>query len=221
MFSLEADSEAGVRVKICGITSWADAKLAVDCGADAVGFNFYPRSPRYLTPAEARRIARRLPRRTTAVGVFVDESPAKVTAIAGAAGFDWVQLHGAESPAVVRQLAESYAVIKAFRVGGRFRPARLGRYAPAAAFLLDGFRAGLPGGTGRAFDWRVAQRAKRYGRIILAGGLGPRNVAQAILEVEPFAIDVCSGVEARPGKKDAGRLRELMRQVEAARGGID
>ncbi len=210
-------ARADVLVKICGITNWADARGAVEAGADALGFNFYPASPRYLTPAAARKITDRLPERVLAVGVFVNEPPARVHAMARDAGLDWVQLHGEEKPRAVEELARSFGVIKAFRVRAGFRPARLGRYRGAAAFLLDGFRAGQHGGTGRRFDWRLARRAKRYGRIVLAGGLNPENVAEAIARVRPFAIDVSSGVEARPGKKDPARLRQLMREVKKAR----
>ncbi len=205
-----------VRVKICGITSWQDAKLALDAGADILGFNFYPPSPRYISPAQAKRIAARLPRGRQAAGVFVNEPVARMEQIAGVVGLDLLQLHGNESPEQVRELAERYPVIKAFRIRRGFRCALLARYADAAAFLLDGFRRRLHGGTGRTFDWHIAKAAKRYGRIFLAGGLTPENVAQAIREVRPYAVDVCSGVETRPGKKDPGRLRELMRQVEAA-----
>ncbi len=205
-----------VRVKICGITNWADARLAIDAGADALGFNFYPPSPRAVTPAQAWGIIRRLPPLVEAVGVFVNWSFAAVDALASALGLHAVQLHGDESPAVVAEFADVLPVIKAFRVHPGFRPAVLGRYRRAAAFLLDGFRPGLHGGTGKQFDWSVAQRARRYGRIVLAGGLAPENVARAIREVKPFAVDVCSGVEARPGKKDPARLRELMREVDSA-----
>jgi len=205
-----------VRVKICGITAWADAKLAIDAGADALGFNFYPPSPRAVTPAQAWGIIRRLPPLVEAVGVFVNWSPPAVAALASALGLHAIQLHGEESPAVVAEFAEAHPVIKAFRVRPGFRPAVLGRYHRAAAFLLDGFHPRLRGGTGNQFDWSMARRARRYGRIVLAGGLAPENVAGAIREVEPFAIDVCSGVESKPGKKDPERLRELMREVEAA-----
>jgi len=206
-----------VRVKICGITSWEDAKLAVDAGADALGFNFYPPSPRYITPAQARRIVARMPADVDAVGVFVDELFLKADEIALSVDLDMLQLHGDEPPGVVAEFADFWPVIKAFRIRRGFHLALLGCYSDATAFLLDGFRQRLRGGTGRTFDWDVARRAKRYGRTFLAGGLTPENVGQAILEVQPFGIDVCSGVEARPGKKSPARLRELMRQVEAAR----
>lgn len=206
-----------VKVKICGITNWTDARLAVDAGADALGFNFYKPSPRYISPDEVRRIVGRLARRVQAVGVFVNAAPAAVLRIARDADLEILQLHGEESPAAVRALAEFYPVIKVFRVRRGFRPGRLARYAAAGAFLLDGFTANRRGGTGKTFEWSVARKAKRYGPIILAGGLAPANVAQAIREVRPFAIDVCSGVESQPGKKDPARLRELMHAVEMAR----
>lgn len=210
-----------VRVKICGITNWADARLAVDAGADALGFNFHPPSARCVTPAEAWGIIRRLPPFVEAVGVFVNWSPEAVNAMARAVGLSVMQLHGDEPPAVVAKLAGARPVVKAFRVRPGFQVALLGRYRAASAFLLDGFSKGLRGGTGKQFDWRVAREARRYGRIVLAGGLGPENVGQAISEAEPFAIDVCSGIEAKPGKKDPARLRELMREVEAANRGRD
>lgn len=208
------------RVKICGITNWADARLAVDAGADALGFNFYRPSPRYIEAEAAGRILRRLPRSVVAVGVFVDEPVDAVRRIAGAAGLLVVQLHGRERPSRVRQVAAlrpAVKVIKAFRVRRGFSAARLASYPEAAAFLLDGFRSGVLGGTGARFDWAVARRAKRYGRIVLAGGLRAENVAEAVERVHPFAIDVSSGVEARPGKKDPAKLQALMREVERIR----
>ncbi|MDE3135611.1 MAG: phosphoribosylanthranilate isomerase [Acidobacteriota bacterium] len=202
-----------LRVKICGITSAADARMAVDAGADALGFNFYRPSPRYIEPDAAARIIARLPKRVVKVGVFVDESAPRVREIADAVGLDVVQLHGHERPFRVRHVSQSRPVIKAFRVRPGFPPARLARYPAAAAFLLDGYRPGLQGGTGMRFDWSLAKRAARYGAIILAGGLRPENVVEAISRVRPYAIDICSGVESRPGKKDPAKLRELMRQV--------
>jgi phosphoribosylanthranilate isomerase len=205
-----------VKVKICGITNWVDAKAALDAGASALGFNFFPASQRYITPVEARKIARRMPRRASAVGVFVDEPVKRILEIARAAGIDLIQLHGDEGPETAHALRPRYLVIKAFRVRRGFRLGRLGQYGDAAAFLLDGFRARRHGGTGRTFDWRIAREAKRYGPILLAGGITPENAARAILEVQPFGIDVASGVEARPGKKDPARIRALMRAVEQA-----
>jgi phosphoribosylanthranilate isomerase len=205
-----------VRVKICGITNWADARLAMDAGAHALGFNFYPPSPRSVTPAQAWEIIRRLPPFVGAVGVFVNWKFPAVAALARAVHLNALQLHGEESPDEVAECAAAYPVIKAFRVRRGFQTARLGRYHRATAFLLDGVGGRLPGGGGRPFDWCIAREARRYGRIVLAGGLGPENVCQAIREVEPYAVDVASGVEGRPGKKDPGRLRAFMRAVERA-----
>src|SRR5216684_1665301 len=184
------------RVKICGITSWDDARLSVDLGASALGFNFYPPSPRAISPADAWNIIRRLPPFVEAVGVFVNWPPLVVAALARALRLHTVQLHGGESPGEVAGLA---------------------RFRRADAILLDGFARGLHGGTGRTPDWNLARAAWRYGRIILAGGLSPENVAEAIRVAEPYAVDVASGVEGRPGRKDPARLRALFAAVEAAR----
>src|SRR6267378_4295514 len=182
------------RVKICGITAWDDARLSVDLGASALGFNFYPPSPRAISPADAWNIIRRLPPFVEAVGVFVN----------------W-------PPQVVNALARTHRVIKAVQVKRRFRPASLVRYRRADGILLDGFARGLHGGTGRALDWNLARAARRFGRIILAGGLTPENIAEAIRVARPYAVDVASGVEARPGRKDPARLRALFAAVESAR----
>jgi phosphoribosylanthranilate isomerase len=188
----------------------------VDLGADALGFNFFPHSPRVVTPAGAWAILRRLPPMVTSVGVFVNWPADVVAELAGALRLDAVQLHGHERPEEVRKLAGRFRVIKAFSVRPGFRLATLGQYRAASAVLLDGFRRGLFGGTGRMADWRMARKASRYGRVILAGGIHPGNVAQAIAEARPYAVDVASGVEARPGKKDPQALRALMREVGAA-----
>jgi phosphoribosylanthranilate isomerase len=205
-----------VRVKICGITNWADAKLAIDVGADALGFNFHPPSPRSVTPAQAWEIIRKLPPMVMAVGVFVNWPAAAVAALAKALHLGAVQLHGDEQPQDVRELAACFNVIKAFRMRPDFRIAMLASYRDASALLLDGFKDGLYGGTGHTADWNQARRASRYGRVILAGGIRAQNVAQAIAEARPYAVDVASGVESRPGKKDAGALREFMREVQNA-----
>lgn len=204
------------RVKICGITNWGDARLAMDLGADFLGFNFYRASPRCISPARARSIVCRIPKRVQAVGVFVDESPERIREIASFAGLRRVQLHGGETPQMVAVLTKRMRVMKAFRVRPGFRVAALARYGRASAFLLDGFSARVTGGTGRTFDWGIAKRARRYGRIFLAGGLTPANVAEAIRAARPYAVDVASGVESRPGKKDPARLRAFMRAVQNA-----
>ena len=204
------------RVKICGITTWEDARLSVDLGASALGFNFYPPSPRAISPADAWSIIRRLPPFVEAVGVFVNWPPLVVAALARAVRLGSVQLHGAESPAEVVELGRKHRVTKAVQVKRGFRAASLARYRAADAILLDGFVPGLHGGTGRTLDWKLARSARRYGRIILAGGLTPENVAEAIRIVQPYAVDIASGVEARPGRKDPARLRALFDAIGSA-----
>jgi len=205
-----------VRVKICGITNWTDARLAVTAGADALGFNFCRQSPRYIAPDEARLIATRLPRRVLLVGVFVNASLDDVLRAARNVDLNLVQLHGEESPADVQELSESFPVIKGFRVRTGFGGERLKRYRGAAAFLLDAFDAKRRGGTGKTFDWSVAKKAKKYGAIIVAGGLTPENIARAIRQAQPFGVDICSGVESRPGRTDPDRLDALMHEIGLA-----
>jgi phosphoribosylanthranilate isomerase len=210
-----------VKVKICGITNWADARRAIESGADLLGFNFVRTSPRYVTPAKARRMVKKLPGNISAVGVFENESEEAMLEIARSVGLSQLQLHGDESPAMVARLAqngEHLGVIKALRVKKPFRVAQLAAYKRAGAILLDGFSRQARGGTGKTFDWHLARRAKRHGRIFLAGGLTPENVGQAIRTARPYAVDVCSGVESRPGKKDALRMRSLVRAVKGTRG---
>jgi phosphoribosylanthranilate isomerase len=207
---------AKVKVKICGITNWTDAKRAVDAGADLLGFNFYAPSPRYISPAKARRIARRLPKRIAKVGVFVNESEPKILAIAHSVGLDRIQLHGDETPLAISHLRRKLPVIKALRAGKSFRAAQVSRYRRSSAILLDGFDRKLRGGTGKTFNWRVARRANRYARIFLAGGLTPGNIADAIRAAQPYAVDVCSGIESKPGKKDPKKIQQLMTAIESA-----
>jgi phosphoribosylanthranilate isomerase len=208
---------ARVKVKICGITNWTDAKRAIAAGADLLGFNFYPGSPRYITPARARRIVRRLPKGVAAVGVFVNETEDRTIEIARAVGLDYVQLHGDESPASVARIARTLPVIKAIRVRKPFRGSQIAPFKRVGAILLDAFDRRARGGTGKTFDWALARSAKRYGRIFLAGGLTPENVGEAIRIARPYAVDVCSGVEASPRKKDPVRMKNLMLAVRAAR----
>jgi phosphoribosylanthranilate isomerase len=205
-----------VMVKICGITNGTDARRAVEAGADFLGFNFYPKSPRYIEPTKARQIARRLPAKVSVVGVFVNESEKTMLEIARTVGLDFLQLHGDESPEMVSRLKRTLPVIKAIRVQKSFRQANVARFGRSDALLLDGFDAHQRGGTGKTFAWGIARRAKRYGRIFLAGGLKPENVADAIRTAKPYAVDVCSGVEVKPGKKDPARLKALMQAVRNA-----
>jgi len=206
-----------VKVKICGITNWVDARRAVESGADLLGFNFVPTSPRYVSPAKARRMVKRLPAKVSAVGVFQNESEARMLEIARSVGLDQLQLHGDETPEAVARLRRRTHVIKALRVRTPFRTAQLAAYRSADAILLDGYSRKARGGTGKTFDWRIARRAGGRGRrIFLAGGLTPENVGQAIRVARPYAVDVCSGVESRPGKKDAAKMRGLLRAVKKA-----
>jgi len=207
---------AKVKVKICGITNWTDARRAVDAGAQFLGFNFYRPSPRYIRPDAARRIVRRLPRNVAAVGVFVNEPEESMLAIARRVGIRYLQLHGDEAPTLVARLKRKFPVIKALRVRESFRSAQLADFRHATALLLDGFDKSLFGGTGKTFDWNLARRANGRRRIFVAGGLTPENIADAIRIVRPYAVDVCSGVEARPGRKDPARIVALMGAVKAA-----
>lgn len=201
-----------VRVKVCGITNLDDALVAVTAGADGLGFNFWPGSPRYIEPRQAKAILGHLPPFVTAVGVFVDEARAVVEALAHMTGLKTVQLHGEESPEDLNTLAgQGLSVMKAFRVGRGFRPQRLRSYHHVAAFLLDAEVKGKRGGTGRTFDWKLARQASRFGRILLAGGLTVENIADAICQARPYGVDVCTGVEKKPGVKDHRRLREFIR----------
>ena len=199
-----------VQVKICGITNLDDALMAVEAGADALGFNFYPRSPRYIKPQEARVIVEQLPSDVLTVGVFVNEAvPEDVGRIADASKVRAVQLHGDESPAYCRALKERF-VIKALRVHEGFVPESVLEY-ETDAILLDAFHTKEHGGTGRTFDWTVAQRVREIvPKLCLAGGLSTENVCEAIAIVRPFAVDACSRLESAPGRKDRGRTRTFI-----------
>ncbi len=202
-----------VHVKICGITNWPDARAAIDLGAKFLGFNFYEKSPRCIDPATAWRIRKKLSSVVGPIGIFVNWAEDAVTALSTALRLWAAQLHGDESPRLVTALR--LPVIKAFRVGPGFVLSSLDRYG-SFAFLLDAARRGQYGGTGQTIDWSVARRAARRRLIILSGGLTPENVAAAIRTVRPYAVDVASGVESRPGKKDHGKLRDFFREVERA-----
>lgn len=206
-----------IRVKVCGITNLEDALVAAAAGADALGFNFWPQSARYLEPRAAAVIVAHLPPFVTPVGVFVNARREQVEAIGRRTGIRAVQLHGEESPADAALLSEKgLTVLKAFRVGAGFKAQDLRSYRGVAAFLLDAEVRGRRGGTGRTFDWKQAQAARRYGRIFLAGGLTEDNVVAAIRQVQPYGVDVCTGVERKPGLKDHGRLREFIARAKGA-----
>jgi phosphoribosylanthranilate isomerase len=202
-----------VRVKICGITNAADALAAVEAGANLLGFNFYEKSARYLTESAAAKIRAQLSGNVESVGIFVNASAADIAALCNSLKLHAAQVHGDEPPEAVAELARSVPVIKAFRVEPEFSLKTLDEYGDAFAFLFDAAITGQYGGTGRTTDWDVARRAAKDHRIILAGGLKVENVAAAVRIVRPYGIDVASGVESKPGKKDHGRLREFIQEV--------
>mgnify|MGYP003536025026 FL=1 len=199
-----------VRVKICGVTNLEDALVATELGADAVGFVFYEKSPRYINPRTAALIIRELPPFVATVGVFVNEPPDKLVDTAKQSGVGCVQLHGDETPEYCQSLG--LRTIKALRVKDAYVLNEL-RSFTVSGILLDTYREGVPGGTGETFDWEIAAEAAKAGRIILSGGLTPENVRQAIEKVRPYAVDVSSGVESKPGKKDHEKLRKFFEQV--------
>lgn len=203
-------------MKICGITSVNDALMTAESGADGVGFVFWRRSPRCVDARTARRIADALPASILRVGVFVDASPRALATTAEGAKLDVLQLHGNEPPDRLTGLPRT--VWKAVRVGDGFAPADALRYeGKAAGILLDAQAAGLPGGSGQAFDWSVAREVRRRASfLILAGGLTPANVARAIEALRPDAVDVSSGVESTPGRKDAAKVRAFVEAVRRA-----
>jgi phosphoribosylanthranilate isomerase len=204
----------GVRVKICGITNIPDALAAVDAGADALGFMFVPASPRALKLETTASIIRELPPFVSRVGVMVDPSPQFVEDAVCKCGLSAVQLHGNEPPEFCSAL--SGIVIKAFRVSDRESLAGIRRYA-TDAWLLDSYVPDKLGGTGTRFNWDLALEVKQWGRpIILAGGLTPANVADAVRQVQPYAVDVSSGVEGASGKKDPIKLRDFIAAAKQA-----
>lgn len=206
-----------VCVKICGITNVEDALAAVEAGADALGFVFYPPSPRYVAPERVRAIVDRLPPFVTTVGLFVDGSVQTINDIAARCGLDRLQLHGDESPEFCAMVERP--VIKAFRIKAANSLVRLPDY-KVSAYLLDAYVEGaLPGGTGASFAWELAVQAKPYGPLILAGGLTPENVETAIRQVSPYGVDVSTGVERAPGLKDHAKVRRFI--ARAKRGSRD
>jgi phosphoribosylanthranilate isomerase len=205
-----------VRVKICGITSYDDAAMCIDEGAHALGFNFFPPSPRCITPAAAWDIIRRLPPYVERIGVFVDWAPNAIAALADALRLSGVQLHGTESPDDVEDLSAKYSVVKALPVKQDFRPASIQQFRAARAILLERFHPELHGGTGEPWDWSRACEAGQYAKIVLAGGLAPENVAHAIRVARPYAVDVATRIERVVGKKDPQLVREFMRAIRLA-----
>lgn len=199
------------RVKICGITNVEDALCAIEAGADALGFVFYEKSPRYVEPLKVRRIVDVLPPFVTTVGLFVNCPAEKISRIMASTRLQVVQLHGDESPAEC--LLPPYQVIKALRMKNADSLKGAGDF-PVSALLLDAWSGRQYGGSGSSFDWQLAAHLTGMLPLILAGGLTPDNVAEAISQVAPYGVDVSSGVEISPGRKDPGKINRFMEQVK-------
>lgn len=203
-----------VKVKICGITNYKDAAAAIDMGADLLGFNFYPKSPRYIAPAKAVEIINKLPAFIDLAGVFVNESIEKIHETKNFCQLDWIQLHGDESPEFCKQfLSHSVKIMKAIRVKDQKDIERAESFF-TDAILLDAFDPEKYGGTGLTFDWNIVGHIGK--RIFLSGGINPDNAAAAV-QLGVYGIDVCSGVEAEPGKKDHKKMKKLFKNIRHLR----
>jgi len=203
-----------IRIKICGITQLEDAFCAVDCGACALGFNFFPKSPRYITPEKAAGIIKKLPPFVTAVGLFVNENVQTVKRIAKTTCIDTIQLHGDEPPEICSMLGE-YKIIKVFRIRNQQDlDLQLPNKYSVAGYLLDAFHPQLYGGTGTTFDWKMLAALTIAQRIIIAGGITPDNIGLLLKEFIPYGIDICSGVEKTPGIKDHTLIKQLFHNIK-------
>ena len=203
------------QIKICGVTNANDAHACVELGADMIGFNFYPASPRYIEPMVVRRIVDALPAGTRAVGVFVDADRAEIRKVAKTAGVRCVQLHGHMTPELCNELAGEFRVIRALSTDARFEPQQIAAF-PDCNVLIDAYHPELRCGTGQTCDWSAARATMRYTRfLILSGGLDAQNVSRAIAAVRPHAVDVCSGTESAPGVKDHRKLEQFIGAVRA------
>ena len=207
-----------VKIKICGITSLDDAQLAIEAGADMLGFNFYRPSPRFIEPTEARKIIDNVKHETefVAVGIFVDEPLESLIKTVRTSGVDAVQLHGDETVAYcadLKSVLNGTTIIKALRVGDSFQPGTATLY-PVDAVMLDAFHNNLRGGTGKIIDWEIAEKTRELvPELFLSGGLSPDNVAEAIARVQPYAVDACSRLELSPGQKDPSRVKAFVREA--------
>ena len=208
------NKKMNIQIKICGITSYTDAQAAVVAGADALGLNFYERSPRYLTISKAAEISKHLPPFILRVGVFVNAPEDQVFQAIGKCGLGMLQFHGNETPEYCTQFG--LMSMKAFRIRGAEALKEMPQYS-TEAWLLDAYSPKTQGGTGKKFNWELAVEAKKFGRpIFLAGGLTPGNIADAVRRVRPFGVDVSSGVESAPGKKDHQKVRDFITKVRLA-----
>ncbi|MCA9732609.1 MAG: phosphoribosylanthranilate isomerase [Deferribacteres bacterium] len=206
-----------LRIKVCGITRKSDAEKAVELGADALGFIFYPHSPRFIHPMDAWDIARKLPENITKVAVVVVPDPETVAFIKHDFNFDVLQIHGALTPEYLLCL-RVYSIVPALQVGDDFSIDQIVKLKTSTgAFLLDTFKKGEYGGTGASFDWSQAYKAKQHARIILAGGLNPENINKAVETVKPYAVDLNSGVESSPGIKDHEKLQDIFHKLKEYR----
>ena len=204
-----------VKVKICGITNYQDAAAAIDMGADLLGFNFYPKSPRYIAPAKALELINKLPGFIDIAGVFVNESIEKIYETKNLCQLDWVQLHGDESPEFCKEfLSHNVKTMKAIRVKDQADIQKAENYF-TDAILLDAFDPEKYGGTGIAFDWNIVGHIDK--RVFLAGGINPNNVVEAV-ELGVYGIDICSGIEAEPGRKDHKKMKKLFENIRHLRG---
>ena len=205
-----------LQIKICGVTNIGDARACAASGADMVGLNFYPRSPRYIEPRVARQIVEAVPRGVESVGVFVDASADEIGSIANAAGIRCVQVHGDFSPETCRELSREFRVIRAFCTDARLRPKETALYS-GCDILVDAHHPNLRGGTGLTCDWQTARATLPSARfLILSGGLNAQYVCHAIAAVAPHAVDVCSSVESAPGAKDHRAIRNFVAAVRMA-----
>jgi phosphoribosylanthranilate isomerase len=210
-----------VQIKICGVTNVQDARACAELGANMIGFNFYPQSPRYIEPKATRRIIEAIPAGVCAVGVFVDPSAEEIRNTADAAGIRCVQLHGRISPDTCSELAPEFRVIRAFATNAQFRAEEVSLFGNCDV-LVDAHHPNLRGGTGLTCDWRTARTTRPFARfLILSGGLNEQNVGQAIATVAPDAVDVCSGVESAPGVKDHQAVEDFVSAVRTANSSIN
>ncbi|HPQ42692.1 MAG TPA: phosphoribosylanthranilate isomerase [Syntrophales bacterium] len=205
-----------MEIKICGITSLDDAMAACEAGADALGFIFYQRSPRYLSPKRAREIIGKLPQEVAKVGVFVNDQPERIEHISGICGLDFLQFHGDETPRFCSRFPAA-TVIKALSPQSAADLEQLTDY-PVRAILVDAVAPGLYGGTGKISNWGLAGTIGETHPLILSGGLNSSNIEDAITAVSPRAVDINSGVESSPGKKDHDKVREIIRIIRSANG---